>query len=56
LPIYGLVYPVPAFPNNLVPYIVVVWIALGFLYLAVISRRRPETLDAMGRVWGDEPA
>jgi amino acid transporter len=56
LPIYGLVYPVPAFPNNLVPYIVIVWIALGFVYLAVISRRRPETLDAMGRVWGDEPA
>src|SRR5215213_4800890 len=56
LPIYGLVYPVPAFPNNLVPYIVVAWIALGFIYLAVISRRRPEILDAMGRVWGDEPA
>jgi amino acid transporter len=56
LPIYGLVYPVPAFPNNLVPYIVIVWIALGFVYLAVVSRRRPETLDAMGRVWGDEPA
>jgi amino acid transporter len=56
LPIYGLVYPVPPFPNNLVPYIVVVWIALGYVYLAVISRRRPEILDAMGRVWGDEPA
>jgi amino acid transporter len=56
LPIYGLVYPVPAFPNNLVPYIIVVWIALGFVYLTVISRRSPETLDAMGRVWGDEPA
>jgi amino acid transporter len=55
LPIYGLVYPVPAFPNNLVPYIVVGWIALGFVYLAIISRRRPEILDAMGRVWGDEP-
>jgi amino acid transporter len=56
LPIYGLIYPVPDFPNNLVPYIVIVWIALGFVYLAVVSRRRPETLDAMGRVWGDEPA
>jgi amino acid transporter len=56
LPIYGLVYPVPAFPNNLVPYIVLVWVALGFVYLRVISRRRPEILDAMGRVWGDEPA
>jgi amino acid transporter len=54
LPIYGLLWPVPAYPNNLVPYIVAAWIVLGFVYLFVISSRRPEVLDAMGRAMGEE--
>ncbi len=54
LPIYGLVWPVPAYPNNLVPYIVVAWVVLGAVYLYFIARRRPEVLDAMGRAMGDE--
>jgi amino acid transporter len=54
LPIYGLLWPVPAYPNNLVPYIVATWVVLGGIYLAVISSRRPEVLDAMGRAMGEE--
>jgi amino acid transporter len=54
LPIYGLLWPVPAYPNNLVPYIVAAWVVLGGIYLAVISSRRPEVLDAMGRAMGEE--
>lgn len=53
LPIAGLLYPIPAYPNNLVPYIMVAWIIIGIAYLTVISRRRPDILDAMGRVMGE---
>jgi amino acid transporter len=54
LPIYGIIYPVPAYPNNLVPYIMLAWIVLGGIYLYLIASRRPELLDAMGRVMVDE--
>ncbi len=54
LPIYGLLWPVPAYPNNLVPYIMLAWVVLGGIYLFLISNRRPELLDAMGRVMGEE--
>jgi amino acid transporter len=52
LPIGGLLYPVPAYPNNMVPYIMVAWIIIGFVYLASIIRSRPDILDAMGRAMG----
>jgi amino acid transporter len=54
LPIYGLLWPVPAYPNNLVPYLMLVWILLGGIYLFLIVRRRPDVLDAMGRVMAEE--
>ena len=55
LPIYGLLWPIPAYPNNLVPYIVAAWVVIGGVYLYYISRRRPEILDAMGRAMMEEP-
>lgn len=54
LPIGGLLYPVPAFPNNMVPYIMAAWILLGVVYLAVVVSRRPDILDAMGRAMGED--
>ena len=54
LPIYGLLWPIPTYPNNLVPYIMLVWLVLGVVYLFVIVRRQPELLDAMGRVMVNE--
>jgi hypothetical protein len=54
LPIYGLVWPVPAYPNNLVPYIMLAWVVLGVIYLLVVARQRPDLLDAMGRVMVEE--
>lgn len=54
LPIYGQVYPLPAWPYRLVPYLIVTWVVAGAVYFAVLRRRRPQFLDAMGRVW--EPA
>ena len=34
-PLYATVIPVPAFPNDLWPYVVLVWVALGFGMLAL---------------------
>jgi amino acid transporter len=56
LPIYGQVWPVPAYPNNLVPWITIGWLAAGGIYLWVIHQRRRDLLTAMGRVFEDEPA
>jgi amino acid transporter len=56
LPIYGLVWPVPAYPGNLVPWITLGWLAVGGVYLWVIHRRRRDLLTAMGRVFEEEPA
>ncbi len=59
LPIRGLVYPVPDPPYNLWPYLLAVWVLIGFLVLFVISRRRPELVEAMGHAFteagADEP-
>ncbi len=49
LPIYGLLYPVPDPPYNLWPYLIVAWAIVGFVFLTVISRRRPEIVEVMGR-------
>jgi amino acid transporter len=51
LPIYGQVWPLPAWPYRLVPFLLVAWAIAGALYFRVLLRRRPEAVDAMGRVW-----
>jgi amino acid transporter len=56
LPIYGLLFPVPAYPNNLVPYSVLIWLVLGVVYLLIMARRRPEVIEAMGRVMVEDAA
>jgi amino acid transporter len=56
LPIYGLLWPRPDWPYNLVPYIVVLWIAGGALFFARLKATAPERLDGMGRVWADDAA
>ncbi|MDB5076885.1 MAG: family permease, partial [Chloroflexi bacterium] len=55
LPIYGLIWPVPSYPNNLVPYLMVAWVILGFGYLSYLFKQRPEIVDAMGRAMGEAP-
>lgn len=51
LPVYGLLWPIPAWPYNLVPYILLVWVMAGTGYFLYLRRKRPEMIDAMGRVW-----
>lgn len=53
LPLYGQVWPIPPFPNNLVPYIVVAWVIAGVAYVLAIEKRRPDVYAGMGRVWGE---
>lgn len=50
LPIYGQVWPYPAMPNGLCVPIIVVWMAVGLVYLYRVERQAPEKLEAMGRV------
>jgi amino acid transporter len=54
LPIYGLLWPRPDWPYNLVPYIVVAWIAGGVVFFRRLATRTPERLEGMGRVWADD--
>jgi amino acid transporter len=58
LPIYGLLWPRPDWPYNLVPYIVVAWILGGVVFFRSLRSRAPERLEGMGRVWAEdaEPA
>jgi amino acid transporter len=51
LPIYGLLWPVPSWPYNLVPYILLAWVLIGIGYFVHVRRHRPAVVEAMGRVW-----
>jgi amino acid transporter len=51
LPLYGAVWPVPAFPMNLVPYVFLAWVVGGALYLVYAIKRRPHVLEGMGRAF-----
>jgi hypothetical protein len=51
LPIYGQLWPIPPWPYNLVPYLILAWTIGGIGYFFYIRSRRTDMLDAMGRVW-----
>jgi amino acid transporter len=51
LPIYGQLWPIPAWPYSLVPYLILAWTLGGIGYFFYIRNRRSDMLDAMGRVW-----
>jgi amino acid transporter len=51
LPIYGQLRPVPSWPYNLVPYLIVLWILSGLVYYGYLRSKKPNLIDAMGRVW-----
>ncbi|HEX4214484.1 MAG TPA: APC family permease [Candidatus Dormibacteraeota bacterium] len=44
--LYASVYPAPAFPLNLAPYVDLVWFLLGIAVLVYLSRTRPAELEA----------
>jgi amino acid transporter len=55
LPIYGQLWPVPPWPYNLVPYLILAWTLGGIGYFVYLARRRPAMVEAMGRVWEPDP-
>lgn len=50
IPIYGLVWPVPAAPYNLFPYLILLAIAASAAVAWVIGKQRPEALARAGAV------
>jgi amino acid transporter len=50
LPVYGQLYPAPAMPLRLFPYLVVAYIAVMAVVAFRIGRRHPETLERAGSV------
>ena len=50
IPVYGQLYPVPAAPLNVFPYLIVAAIVVAAIVATVIGRRRPETLGRAGAV------
>ena len=51
LPIYGLLWPIPPWPYDLVPYLIVAWTVGGVGYFLSLASKRPAMVEAMGRVW-----
>ena len=43
--LYVTVYPVPAYPFNLTPYVFIALMVIGFVVMLIIAARRPEALD-----------
>lgn len=50
----GSIFPVPSYPLNLTPYIVLVWIIIGFAVLTYLRRKRPETIEAAKLIFTDD--
>jgi hypothetical protein len=45
--IVGSVYPVPAYPYNILPYLFFAYLAVGGAWFAVLKRRAPEILASI---------
>jgi amino acid transporter len=53
----GLIWPLPPWPFNLVPYLALAWLAIGAAITAYLQVKAPERLESAGRiVVDDEPA
>jgi amino acid transporter len=55
LPIYGQLWPIPDWPYNLVPYILVAWTLVGCGYFLYLRKTKPAVVEGMGRVWEPDP-
>ncbi|MGW3150950.1 APC family permease [Streptomyces sp. NPDC001177] len=52
--LFGSVYPVPPHPLHLTPYIAIAWLALGLVVVAVLRVRRPEAVQRIGSILGED--
>jgi len=51
---YGSVYPVPPAPIRAAPYVVLVWLLAGFGMLGYLNSKRPEAIERIGSILGEE--
>lgn len=47
IPVIGSVYPVPAFPYNVFPYLFLMYLAVGAGFFWVLRQRSPQIIDSM---------
>jgi amino acid transporter len=52
--LYGSIYPTPPHPLNYTPYITLIWIILGLVVLSMLRSRRPEAVQRIGSILGEE--
>lgn len=54
IPLYGSLWPIPAFPFNVFPYIVVIYVVISLVGAAWLERNRPESLREAGKILASE--
>ena len=52
--LYGSIYPTPPKPLNYTPYITLVWIVIGVIVVMLLRSRRPEAVQRIGSILGEE--
>ncbi|MCL6444429.1 MAG: amino acid permease [Alicyclobacillus sp.] len=56
LPLYGNIWPIPAMPYALDPYLVIAWITIGAVYLWRMTKERKDIVNSFGSVFNEELA
>jgi amino acid transporter len=54
--LYGSIYPTPPKPLNATPYITLIWIVVGLIVVFTLKARRPEAVERIGSMLGEEGA
>jgi amino acid transporter len=49
----GLLWPAPAYPFNLPPYVALAWLAIAVAIVTYLRTRRPDALERAGRAFSD---
>jgi len=50
MPLVSFFYPVPAWPLNILPYIVIGWIVLGAVFAAIVAAKYPDRWEILGKI------
>ena len=53
-PIYFSLFPVPNFPNNIPPYLLLIWLGIGTVLLMRIMRKTPERIRGAGMITAEQ--
>ncbi len=48
--LYTSLHPLPAYPENFMPFFVLGWIAVGVIWMLVLRRRNPRKLQLIGQI------